>query len=205
MQIYMTPLNTFLTELEAPVPLDSSQCSGLNLTVPDFDDVHLALPKFQSPTTNDSAVNVVCDIDFVRASANRTDEDFMLIRRFCVAKNNETDAKFNCHYDVRLTRKLSAFIIHSSLAGLVISDYFWCFVSFPVVDPSAGRSVMHAELRFQVSGSLGSSWCDDHALVERLTVTAKNALLHGNAEACRKADCSLLTSECQKSAYGNIR
>lgn len=95
-------------ELEVPVPLDSSQCSGLNLTVPDFEDVHLALPKFQAPTTNDSAVHVTCDVNVVQSKSfsNGSNTDSPLVfKRFCVAKNNETDAKFNCNYDVQLNRK----------------------------------------------------------------------------------------------------
>ena len=91
------------TELQAPVPLDSSQCSRLNLTVPDFDDVHLALPRFQVPSDGHSAVYVTCDVSAVNGS---TSDGPIIFKRHCVAKNNETDAKFDCHYDAHLTRKI---------------------------------------------------------------------------------------------------
>lgn len=99
-----------LTEFEIPVPLDTSQCSGLNLTVPDFDDLHLELPKFKMPSTNETAIYVTCDLNVTQqlAAANGTVDSSTTVyhQRLCVARNNETDAKFNCHYDVRLTRKL---------------------------------------------------------------------------------------------------
>lgn len=95
------------TELEMPVPLDSSQCSRLSLTVPDFDDVHLALPRFLVPTDGHSAVDVTCS-DAVQTNNGTGDSSSMLFKRLCLAKNNETDAKFNCHYDVHLTRKFEA-------------------------------------------------------------------------------------------------
>lgn len=95
------------TEYEIPVPLDSSQCSGLNLTVPDFDDVHLDVPKFQTPTTGGSAVHVICDINVVQGMSisNGSVGSSMVFRRSCIAKNNETDAQFSCHHDVRLNRE----------------------------------------------------------------------------------------------------
>lgn len=168
-------------KLEVPVPLDSSQCSGLNLTVPDFEDVHLALPKFQAPTTNDSAVHVTCDVNVVQSKSfsNGSNTDSPLVfKRFCVAKNNETDAKFNCNYDVQLN-----------------------------LDPASGNTVMFAEFRFQLGHLLptnpSNSWCDDRVGVEKLMETAKTALLHHNAEACQTANCSLLTAQCHHEMSSN--
>ena len=72
-----------------------------------------------------------------------------------------------------------------------------------VVDPSSATSIMLAELRFQIGHLSGSSaWCDDQSLVERLVETAKAGLVHSNAEACRKANCSLLSIQCHKSNSG---
>ena len=93
------------TEFEVPIPLDSSQCSGLNLTVPDFDEVQLPLPKFQTPPVN-SAVYVTCDLNIIQAAAVINGSHIPVVyKRFCVAKNNETDAKFNCNYDIQINRK----------------------------------------------------------------------------------------------------
>jgi hypothetical protein len=86
-----------------PVPLDSSQCSGLNLTVPDFDEVQLPLPKFQTPPVNAGGVYVTCDLNVIQAAAGSSSP--VVYKRFCVAKNNETDAKFNCNYDIQINRK----------------------------------------------------------------------------------------------------
>lgn len=58
---------------------------------------------------------------------------------------------------------------------------------------------MTAELRFQIAHLLPNSpstWCDDKDVVERLMDTAKTELVRVNAEACRTANCSLLTAQC---------
>jgi hypothetical protein len=93
-------------EFESPVPLDPSQCSGLNLTVPDFDPVQLPLPKFQTPAVN-SAVYVTCDLNVIQAATNGSSISPTVFKRLCVAKNNETDAKFNCNYDIQIHRKIT--------------------------------------------------------------------------------------------------
>lgn len=82
--------------------------------------------------------------------------------------------------------------------------YLDCFQHFSVsqfgtVDPGAGRSVMMAELQFQIghlSSMDPSTWCDDTIVVERIMEATKTALILGNAEACRTANCSLLTATC---------
>lgn len=109
-------------EFESPVPLDPSQCSRLNLTVPDFDQVQLPLPKFQTPAVN-SAVYVTCDLNVIQAAAATNGSSSPTVfKRLCVAKNNETDAKFNCNYDIQIHRKNPDFI--DSLLGLFFFFYF---------------------------------------------------------------------------------
>ncbi|XP_046642904.1 uncharacterized protein LOC124328244 isoform X1 [Daphnia pulicaria] len=165
-------------KFESPVPLDPSQCSGLNLTVPDFDPVQLPLPKFQTPAVN-SAVYVTCDLNVIQAATNGSSISPTVFKRLCVAKNNETDAKFNCNYDIQ---------IH--------------------LDPTSGRTVMFAEFRFQLgrllpTSSYPTSWCDDRAVVERIMETAKTGLLQSNAEPCQTANCSLLTAQCHREISNN--
>ena len=102
-------------EFEAPVPFDSAQCSGLNLTVAESDDVQLPLPRFVQPFKQESAkpsgaIRIDCDVNSVKAPSKAQLSDAngaaVIVKRYCVARNAETDAAFNCTYDVQLNGKV---------------------------------------------------------------------------------------------------
>lgn len=81
-----------LLEFEPPTPIDFNQCSALNMTVAESDDVQLPLPLF-----NSRAIRVECDVNSLKAPSTA-----VIIKRSCTARNTETDAVFNCTYDVHL-------------------------------------------------------------------------------------------------------
>lgn len=107
-------------ELQVPIPVDDAQCSDRNLTVGGEDDKQrmvkeMLLPKFRQPDAG--VVDVVCDepvIDDSRKTVRQYPPTLIdsgrdnlirrtVLRRNCAAVNNETDARFNCSFNVFVT------------------------------------------------------------------------------------------------------
>lgn len=98
-------------EAEAPIPLFESECADRNLTVGEQEELEsddqlrlivgeLSVPRFHSPAAG--MVDVSCGLSEEQPLSSG---DSKTIRRTCVAGNNETDARFNCSYNVVVTRK----------------------------------------------------------------------------------------------------